>query len=543
MELVQAHIDRAEECKDLNIVVLPRFEEALEEARAAERALDGGGELGALHGVPFTAKECIEVAGMPCCDASKIFEGNVSTQDATVVRSVRGEGAILLGKTNIPEFAFHYDSNNLIYGATHNPHDPERSVGGSSGGEGAALATGISPFGIGSDYGGSIRVPAHFNGVTGLKPGRWVVPYGGHFPPAQAMSIQLWSEIGPMARYIEDLELLLPIFAKPDFTTDPDVAPHSVAADPTASLRVAIFDEDGICPVDPAIREAVRNAGRALADAGHEVVEERAPNQAEVREVFEQIALAETISLLWPLIGPREAELSPQIRRLLQRRETLDVEPAGLRGPARAPAGARAGRLPVAGDQPRSPCARSRRSRRSRSAPRCWTIDGREYEEIDLFSMSTYANAMSLPAAAVPVGPHTRRPADRRTGDRPPLPRDGGAGGRQGAGGRRSAAGSSRSPARPRRVEPRRAEGTRDRWGNFPRIAWKIVPRLMQRCGRLALKDKHRSGYITFSSPTTRPSMSATLRTPSSTPGMNDSRESVSWRTLSVCPRPPKITS
>ncbi len=372
VELVQAHIDRAEQRKDLNIVVLPRFEEALEEARAAEQALDAGGPLGALHGVPFTAKECIEVAGMPCCDASKIFEGNVSTQDATVVRSLRGEGAILLGKTNIPEFAFHYDSNNLVYGATRNPHSPERTVGGSSGGEGAALATGISPFGIGSDYGGSIRVPAHFNGVTGLKPGRWVVPYGGHFPPPQAMSIQLWSEIGPMARYVEDLELLLPIFAKPDPTTDPDVAPHAVTADRTGGLRVAIFDEDGICPVDPAIRAAVRNAGRALAEAGHEVVEERPPLQAEVREVFESIALAETIALLWPMIEPREQELSSQIQRLLARRETLSIGPPDLRGTAHPSPRPGASRERVARDEPHRGVPDLGDRPPSRSGRRCW---------------------------------------------------------------------------------------------------------------------------------------------------------------------------
>ena len=403
VELMEAHIERATQREDLNIVVLPRYEEALEEARAAEQKIGKGEPLGALHGVPFTAKECIEVAGMPCCDASKIFEGNVSTQDATVVRNLRGAGAILLGKTNIPEFAFHYDSNNLVYGATRNPHDPERSVGGSSGGEGAALATGISPIGVGSDYGGSIRVPAHFNGVTGLKPGRWVVPYGGHFPPPQSMSIQLWSEIGPMARYVEDLQLLLPIFAQPDFTTDPDVAPHSVEPQQPESLRVAIFDEDGICPVDPAIREAVRSAGRALEDAGHEVVEERPPNQAEVREVFEGIALAEILSLLWPMIEPREDEVSPQIRRLLKRRETLDV------------------------DLPTYAAQLAHRLDLERAA-NTWLetnhiavcpisataafpigtevleIDGQEYEEIDLFSMSTYVNAMSLPAVAVPVG-------------------------------------------------------------------------------------------------------------------------------------------
>ncbi len=403
VELVQAHIDRAEQRRDLNIVVLPRYEEALEEAREAERAIAGGGPTGALNGVPFTAKECIEVEGMPCCDASPIFEGNVSTKDATVVRNLRDVGAILIGKTNIPEFAFHYDSNNLVYGATRNPHDPERSVGGSSGGEGAALATGITPIGVGSDYGGSIRVPAHFNGVTGLKPGRWVVPYGGHFPPAQAMSIQLWSEIGPMARYVEDLQLLLPIFAQPDPTTDPDVAPHRVEPNQPESLRVAIFDEDGICPVDPSIRDAVRQAGRALEEAGHEVVEERPPNQAEVREVFETIALAEVTALLWPVIEPREAELSPQIRRLLRRRETLDVDLPTYAGmlahrlelERAANAWLETNHIAVCPISATAAFA---------IGTETLEIEGREYEEIDLFSMSTYVNAMSLPAAAVPVG-------------------------------------------------------------------------------------------------------------------------------------------
>jgi Asp-tRNA(Asn)/Glu-tRNA(Gln) amidotransferase A subunit family amidase len=403
VELVQAHIDRAAEVSDLNIMVLPRFEEALEEARAAERELADGIGIGPLHGVPFTAKECIEVEGMPCCDASRIFEGNVSTETATVVRNLREAGAILLGKTNIPEFAFHYDSNNLVYGATRNPHDPQRSVGGSSGGEGAALATCMSPFGVGSDYGGSIRVPAHFNGITGLKPGRWVVPYGGHFPPVQAMSIQLWSEIGPMARYVDDLQLLLPIFARADPALDPDVVPHRVEPQQPDSLRIAVFDEDGICPVDPAIRAAVQRAGRALEDAGHEVVQERPPNQVEVREVFETIALAEVLTLLWPVCEPRESDLSPQIRRLLRRREEIEVDLATY-------AGMLARRL----DLERAACAWLETNHVAVCPIAATTafpigtelleIDGRELEEIDVFSMATYVNAMSLPAVAVPAG-------------------------------------------------------------------------------------------------------------------------------------------
>jgi amidase len=403
VELVQAHIDRAEAVNPaLNAIVLPRFEEALEEARAAERAFSDGGEPGPLHGVPFTAKECIEVAGMPCCDASKIFEGNVSTQDAVVVESLREAGAILIGKTNIPEFAFHYDSNNLVYGATLNPHDRSRSVGGSSGGEGAALASGMSAFGVGSDYGGSIRVPCHFCGVVGIKPGRDVVPYTGHFPPQHPVSITRWSMIGPMARHVEDLELLLPIFARPDLARASDIMPRSFDRADAAGLPVAIFEDDGLAPVDDACRRAVQMAGEALREDGHEVVEERPPLQAEVREAFFAVALAETAAMLRPFIGDRVGELSPQIARVIDRTDEADLSldhylgrmvqitelehvvyewlerhPIVISPVASLPA------FPVGTET--------------------LTIDGQEYEEIDLFSLSTYGNAMALPAAAVPI--------------------------------------------------------------------------------------------------------------------------------------------
>jgi amidase len=403
VELVQAHIDRAEELRDLNIVVLPRYEQALEEARAAERELSDTAAIGALHGVPFTAKECIEVAGMPCCNASKLFEGNVSTEDAAVIVNLREEGAILIGKTNIPELAFHYDSNNLVYGATRNPHDPTRSVGGSSGGEGAALATGITPIGVGSDYGGSIRVPSHFNGVVGLRPGRWVVPYAGHHPPAQTMTIQLWSEIGPMARYVDDLQLLLPIFARPNPARDPDVMPHRVQPDPPQELCIAVFSEDGLCPVDPALKDAVARVGAARASRGHEGVEERPPLQAEVREVFEQLVLSETAALFSPIVQSREHELSPQLRRLFRRVAEADTDLASY-----------AARLALRVDLECAVCAWLERhpiaiSPVSATAAfpigtETLELEGREYEEIDLFSLATFVNAMGLPAAAVPVG-------------------------------------------------------------------------------------------------------------------------------------------
>ena len=403
VELVEAHIARIEEVNpEINAVVLPRFEQALGEARAAEQAISRGDDVGPLHGVPYTAKECIEVDGMACCDASKIFEGNVSTQDAVVIESLRDAGAILIGKTNIPEFAFHYDSNNLVYGATANPHDHSRSVGGSSGGEGAALATCMSAFGVGSDYGGSIRVPAHFCGVVGIKPGRNVVPYAGHFPPQHPVSIKRWSMIGPMARYIEDLELLLPIFARPNRVREADVPNRTFEPGSSARANVAVFTDDDLAPVSDACRDAARRAGEALAEAGHTVVEERPPLQAELREIFEQVALAETSSLLVPLIGERESELTPQIRRLFERLPDADASLAGY-----------VGRLieldhlervvyewleahpilvcPIA-SIPAFPIGTED-----------LTLDGTELEEIDVFSLATYPNVLALPAAAVPV--------------------------------------------------------------------------------------------------------------------------------------------
>jgi Asp-tRNA(Asn)/Glu-tRNA(Gln) amidotransferase A subunit family amidase len=403
VELVQAHIDRAETVNPaINAIVLPRFEEALEEARAAERALSAGGEVGPLHGVPFTTKECIEVAGMPCCDASKVFEGNVSTQDAVAVESVRDAGAILLGKTNIPEFAFHYDSNNLVYGATLNPHDRSRTVGGSSGGEGAALASCMSAFGVGSDYGGSIRVPCHFNGVVGIKPGPHVVPYAGHFPPQHPVSIQRWSMIGPMARHVEDLELLLPIFARPNLARESGVVGRSFEPVDVEGIRVAAFEDDGLAPVDESCRRAVRMAVEALRDGGHEVVEERAPLQEEVREAFVAVALAETATMLMPFIGDRMGELSPQIAHLLVRTADADLSLAHYLGrmvqitELQHAVYAWLERHPIAispvAALPAFPLGSE-----------TLTVEGDEYDVIDLFSLSTYVNAMALPAAAVPV--------------------------------------------------------------------------------------------------------------------------------------------
>ncbi len=161
VELLDAHAARIEARNPgVNAIVVPRLDEAREEARAADAALARGEPTGLLHGVPFTAKEVIEVAGMPWTNGSTLFAARVAARDAEVIRRMRRAGAILLGKTNVSEFCTFWDSVNLVYGATRNPHDPARSAGGSSGGEAAAVAAAMSPLGLGTDLGGSIRAPS-----------------------------------------------------------------------------------------------------------------------------------------------------------------------------------------------------------------------------------------------------------------------------------------------------------------------------------------------------------------------------------------------
>jgi amidase len=214
VELSEAHAARiAERDPEINALVLPRLDAARDEAIAADAALARGDAVGPLHGVPFTAKDPIPVAGMRAPNGSKLLAGHVSEHDAEVVRRMRGAGAILLGKTNVSEFAAWWDSVNPLFGATANPHDRSRTAGGSSGGEAAALASGMSPLGLGSDLGGSIRNPCHFVGVFGLKPGRDTVPFAEHVPLPMSPGIRLMGVVGPMARYVEDLELALGVLA------------------------------------------------------------------------------------------------------------------------------------------------------------------------------------------------------------------------------------------------------------------------------------------------------------------------------------------
>ena len=276
-EVVRAHLDRIEAVNPkLNAIVLVLADSALARARALDRELSRGVVVGPLHGVPVTIKDAIATAGVVTTGGTLGRADYVPTRDATVVARLKQAGAIVIGKTNLPELSQAGESDNLVYGRTNNPYDTARHPGGSSGGEGAAIASGMSPLGVGSDVGGSIRGPAHFCGIAGIKPTSGRVPNTGHYPALGGALSQMW-QLGPLARYVEDLILALPILAGPD-GVDPGVMPVGLQ-DPgdvdLARLRVAFHVSVPEVPVTPETEETIRRAAQALAGAGAAVVEAR----------------------------------------------------------------------------------------------------------------------------------------------------------------------------------------------------------------------------------------------------------------------------
>src|SRR5437763_8005127 len=208
VEVVEAHLRQIERLNPKLNAIVTLAQHSLERAREAEAAIMRGDELKPLHGVPFTVKDTIETERLLTTSGSRLRSSHVPDRDAPAVARLKKAGAILLGKTNVPEMAIPYECDNPVFGRTNNPHDLTKTSGGSSGGEAAAISACLSPIGLGSDLSGSIRVPAHFCGIIGLKPTTERVSCAGHFPPTVG-SLTFGAVIGPMARYIEDLSLLL----------------------------------------------------------------------------------------------------------------------------------------------------------------------------------------------------------------------------------------------------------------------------------------------------------------------------------------------
>lgn len=276
-EAVTACLDRIAAVNPaLNAVVQLDRDGALAAARSADAMAARGEWMGPLHGVPMTIKDSFDTRGMISTGGTLGRRGHVPAEDATVVRRLREAGAILMGKTNTPELTLSFDTNNLIYGQSRNPYNLSLSPGGSSGGAGAIVAAGGSPFDIGSDYGGSIRSPAHINGICGIKPTAGRVPRTGHIYPFGGIQ-DTFQQIGPLTRSVEDLAMLLPLIMGPD-GIDPGVWPlgwTSPNEHDVGSFKVAWFTDNGIAtPIDEAER-AVRSAVDALTDLGAQATEAR----------------------------------------------------------------------------------------------------------------------------------------------------------------------------------------------------------------------------------------------------------------------------
>ncbi len=312
LEVVEAFLSRIEAMNPpgspagINALVTVTGDRARDEARRADAAVAGDEPLGPLHGVPFTVKDMIETEGVRTTNGIRALRDNVPGRDATAVARLRAAGGILLGKTNLPAQALDVHTDNRLFGLTRNPWSQAHSAGGSSGGEGAALAAHLTPLGLGTDIGGSVRIPAHFCGVMGFKPTQGRIPTAGLVLPGKVNTVRHMVGMGPMARSVEDLRLAFEILAGPDHR-DPDTLPIPLAQpmprDP-ATLRVALTHTLGGLPVTASTRTALDHAATLLETAGAQV-SRTAPEDFDVHlawrtygTLFGIMALAE---IPWPL--------------------------------------------------------------------------------------------------------------------------------------------------------------------------------------------------------------------------------------------------
>jgi Asp-tRNA(Asn)/Glu-tRNA(Gln) amidotransferase A subunit family amidase len=300
-EIVEATLERISELDPkLRAFVHLDSEGARVQARSADSAIMRGDTLGPLHGVPLTIKGNLDVAGWPCPAGSLLRKEYVAERDAPLVARLRAAGAIILGNTNTPEFLMAYESDNLLTGKTSNPWDLSRTAGGSSGGEAAAIASGCSFGGVGSDGGGSIRVPAHFSGICGLKPTPGRIPSTGHYP-AGAGVLSWLGVVGPMARTIADVRALFEAMAGPD-PGDALSAPvplRRIVEDDARlkGLRVGLLESSALGKVSAETQSTVNRAAALLADQGFAI------------EPVRLCGLDRVLDLWWFFFGPVVAHL------------------------------------------------------------------------------------------------------------------------------------------------------------------------------------------------------------------------------------------
>jgi amidase len=401
-ELAEAHIEQIERLNpELN--VFADFD--AERVRARARSLDAAKEpRGPLHGLPVTIKSSIATAGYRCEIGSLLHKGEVPAEDAVVVGRLRAAGALILGTTNCPEFLMAYETANLLYGRVRNPWDLDRSPGGSSGGESAAIAAGLSAAGLGSDSGGSVRVPAHFTGICSLKPTPGRIPGRGHLPPCVG-PFAILGAIGPIARTMGDVGLLFRTLAGQDLS-DPVSPPLTLSKPSFDELRaqtVGFFEDDGLVPVTEETRGAVRAAVQALREAGFRVEPFRPRELEQLRKIWWTFFVQCGAMFYEPEIRGRRDRLSPIFVEFLSIAEAAG--PLTARELLDAWAGLDLLRSKVLEEMREFPVLLCPVASipAFRHDERTWCVEGQSVSYLDAVRFTQWFNALGAPAAVVPV--------------------------------------------------------------------------------------------------------------------------------------------
>ncbi|MGA7318834.1 MAG: amidase, partial [Silvibacterium sp.] len=312
IELAEEHIRQIERLNPrLNAII--DFDP--ERIRAQARQAAGG----ALAGLAMTVKSSIATKGYRCEIGSLLHRGSIPEEDAEAVARLRQAGVTLLGTTNCPEFLMAYETDNLLYGKTRNPWSLEHSAGGSSGGEAAAIAAGLSAGGLGSDSGGSVREPAHFCGICALKPTPGRVPGRGHLPPCVG-PFSILGAIGPMGRTVADITLLFRVLCAQDplDPVSPPVSLRDISADDAKQIPIGWFEDDGLTPVTPETRQAVRDAALVLERQGFKVERFRPKALEAARKLWWTFFMQCGAMFYAPTIKGRQDQLSPIFRNYLE---------------------------------------------------------------------------------------------------------------------------------------------------------------------------------------------------------------------------------
>ncbi len=396
LELAEEHI---REIERLNPVLNALVDFDAERVRAQARAVRSG----PLAGLPLTVKSSIEVAGHRCEIGSTLRRGVMATHDADAVAALRSAGAIILGTTNCPEFLMAYETDNLLHGRTRNPWDLDRSPGGSSGGESAAIAAGLSAVGLGSDSGGSVREPAHFTGICALKPTPGRISAQGHMPPCVGPFSSLGA-VGPMARTIADVDLLFRVLCQSPQPGSAPVPYRPVPLEEAKGVTIGWFEDDGVVPVTPETRAAIQAAVQMLTSEGFCLKHHVPKGLEEALQLWRTFFITCGEMFYAPTIAGRREDLSPVFREFLHEASTMPALSAQTLLQAWADTDLLRARfladmqdisillLPVC------------------SVPafkhdeRAWIIDGQHVGYWQSMRYTQWFNLLAMPAAVVPVG-------------------------------------------------------------------------------------------------------------------------------------------